>query len=670
DIAAQISKLKTDGRNRLFEATPELLRTYAEALESISHSITEAGRLYANKKAANTETLAEQSIREFQAEKREAAKVNATAGLRRMFDMDSLNPAYFAKKLGHSTEAVMNELFEGYYQTIANVRVVDDFLDGIREKYKVSTFTGKNEKLHSVKLERGGSVTLTTSQIMTLYALSDRPQAKKHLYGRGLQSFRGDVNEAIRKTQPWRERIGDEFKRFFGKDTADLSEFAKQLFGGADVKAVTERDVESMINLLTADQKDCVRDMKKFLHDVAAPMGNKTSQTLYLYDMFTEENYFPIETVNTFLKMTEKNQKDGDISSRSVFSILNKGFTKTLSEQAGNPIVIRDIFDVFTEHCFDMANYGGLGVAVSDVTRWLGYRQGGFAQKENSQTAGNVRVDSGVKTGYNETKTLTNAEAGAVLSYKSGQSYQLNALLRENPDVDSLPESFRDIVGNLDSALEKLPAYEGVTYRNIGFDDNGGKEMFDLFIKKHAEGQLVYYPAYTSTSTSVEGYPVDGEFVVHMEIQGVSGRNLDGFGNNMESEVLFSRESVFFIQKVVYDENGMPTIYMQEVNENGTGQLRSDQRSTAMRHMQARDSNESGLQGISERATERDHQRALGSQGALPRGQRDPLRTERSDLRSGSTVRQEQGQVRTENATSVREEMKQAWGAGAEASDR
>ena len=377
DIAAQISKLKTDGRNRLFEATPELLRTYAEALESISHSITEAGRLYANKRAANTETLAEQSIREFQAEKREAAKTNATAGLRRMFNMDSLNPAYFAKKMGHSTEAVMNELFEGYYQTIANVRVVDDFLDGIREKYKVSAFTGKNEKLHSVKLERGGSVTLTTSQIMTLYALSDRPQAKKHLYGRGLQSFRGNIREAVKKIQPWWERLGDEFKRMFGKDTADLSEFAKQLFGGSDVKSVTEKDVEEMIGLLTADQKDCVREMKKFLRDVIAPMGNKTSQTLYLYDMFTEENYFPIESVGSFIRLTEKDQKDNGLASRSVFSLLNKGFTKNLQEQAGNPIVIRDVFDVFTDHCFDMANYGGLGVAVSDTIRWLNYKQPG-----------------------------------------------------------------------------------------------------------------------------------------------------------------------------------------------------------------------------------------------------------------------------------------------------
>ena len=378
DIADRIAELTTEGKtNHLYDASPELLRVYAEALESISHTIAEAGRLYGNERAANVATLGEQSIHEFQHEKRDAEKSALTAKLRRTFDIDALNPAYFAKKLGYSTEAVMKEIFDGYYQTIANIRVVDDFLEGIREKYHVSEWTGKNEKLHRVKLEQGGSVTLTTGQIMTLYALSDRPQAKKHLYGRGIQVFSGDINEAAKRAQDWREKLGDEAKRLLGKPGSDLSAFAQALFGSSDVKAVTEADVKAICSQLTGEQVACAKEMKKFLHDVIAPMGNKTSQTLYLYDMFTEENYFPIESVSTFLRMTEKDPNEKGIAARSVFSLLNKGFTKNLQEQAGNPIVIRDVFDVVTEHCFDMANYGGLGVAVSDTIRWLNYKQPG-----------------------------------------------------------------------------------------------------------------------------------------------------------------------------------------------------------------------------------------------------------------------------------------------------
>ena len=376
-IEKQVDTFTDDVHVRLFDASPEKIRFYAEAIESIAHSITEAGRLYANKRAAKVETLAELTIDEFRHERQEAAKPHKNAWARGFYGIDALSPAYFAHKLGHGAEAVMGGLFDGFYNTIGNVRVINEFSDRLREKYKVSSFTGKNNVIHHIKLEQGGAISLTTTQLMTVYALSDRPQAQKHMFGRGIQSFQGNIDEAVRKTQPFLDSMKDEAKRWVGKGDSDLSQYAKMLFGSIDIHKLTQKDVDGMINLLTGNQKACVKEIKTFLHDVVAPMGNKTSQTLYLYDMFTEDNYFPIETVKTYLRPKDKDMKDGDIDTRSIFSILNQGFTKNLSDQAGNPIVIRDIFDVFMEHCFGMANYGGLGVAVSDTIKWLSYRQAG-----------------------------------------------------------------------------------------------------------------------------------------------------------------------------------------------------------------------------------------------------------------------------------------------------
>ena len=376
-IEKQVDTFTDDVHVRLFDASPEKIRFYAEAIESIAHSITEAGRLYANKRAAKVETLAELTIDEFRHERQEAAKPHVGAWARGFYGIDALSPAYFAHKLGHGAEAVMGGLFDGFYNTIGNVRVINEFSDRLREKYKVSSFTGKNNVIHHIKLEQGGAISLTTTQLMTVYALSDRPQAQKHMFGRGIQSFQGNIDEAVRKTQPLLDSMKDEAKRWVGKGDSDLSQYAEMLFGSIDIHKLTQKDVDGMIDLLTGDQKACVKEIKTFLHDVVAPMGNKTSQTLYLYDMFTEDNYFPIETVKTYLRPKDKDMKDGDIDTRSIFSILNQGFTKNLSDQAGNPIVIRDIFDVFMEHCFGMANYGGLGVAVSDTIKWLSYRQAG-----------------------------------------------------------------------------------------------------------------------------------------------------------------------------------------------------------------------------------------------------------------------------------------------------
>ena len=163
---------------------------------------------------------------------------------------------------------------------------------------------------------------------------------------------------------------------------------------------------------------------------------------------------------------------------------------------------------------------------------------------------------------------LTEEEASTLLAYKSSESYKVNAALRETGRVS---EQHQKLVAAMDSALEKLPVYTGRVYRNLSFDDLGGKEAFDAFMAEHiADGIPLYYPAYTSSSTSREGYPVEGDFVAHMEIQGVNSRNLEGFGNNFESEVLFPRNTMFLVDRVSYDENGTPTIYMTEVaNETG-----------------------------------------------------------------------------------------------------
>lgn len=161
---------------------------------------------------------------------------------------------------------------------------------------------------------------------------------------------------------------------------------------------------------------------------------------------------------------------------------------------------------------------------------------------------------------------LTEDAAAALLAYKSGGSYQLNAKLRAGTELSDME---KQIVAGLDAALPKLPTHKGTLYRNIGFDGFGDQEARAAFVAQHSDGSLVTYSAYTSTSTAVDGYPVEGKYVVHMVIEGETGRNLSGYGNNSESEVLFEREKSFEVTKLTYDESGTPTIYMTEVIENG-----------------------------------------------------------------------------------------------------
>lgn len=62
---------------------------------------------------------------------------------------------------------------------------------------------------------------------------------------------------------------------------------------------------------------------------------------------------------------------------------------------------------------------------------------------------------------------------------------------------------------------------------------------------------------------------MDDDYVVHMVIEGETGRDLSGYGSNSENEVLFGRRKKFGVTKLEFAADGTPTIYMTEVVTNG-----------------------------------------------------------------------------------------------------
>lgn len=211
-------------------------------------------------------------------------------------------------------------------------------------------------------------------------------------------------------------------------------------------------------------------------------------------------------------------------------------------------------------------------------------------------------VDTAQAAAYDGGRTadLTVDEEGALLNYKSSGSYPLNAALRDGDVLDQ--EQYRTVEA-LDSALEKLPVYPGRVYRRLSFDLEG-QEAMDAFLKEHQAGEVLIYPAYTSTSTSPDGYPVEGDLTVTIVIEGQNGRNLEGFGNNFESEIVFPRNSEFLVERRETDGQGKPVIYMREVSEDGTGQLYPEERSQTVQQMPEAEELHGDLRGISERDTE------------------------------------------------------------------
>ena len=133
---------------------------------------------------------------------------------------------------------------------------------------------------------------------------------------------------------------------------------------------------------------------------------------------------------------------------------------------------------------------------------------------------------------------LTETDRVALNQYKSFESYLLNESLREGTE---LTQEQLIMMERLDQALEKLPIYEGTTYRSL---DKGRIRDLDAFWEKYQVGNKVVENAYTSTSTEV----YDDSFEIQMIITGKSGRDMRVY-TDLESEIVYPRNTRFTVMK-------------------------------------------------------------------------------------------------------------------------
>lgn len=152
---------------------------------------------------------------------------------------------------------------------------------------------------------------------------------------------------------------------------------------------------------------------------------------------------------------------------------------------------------------------------------------------------------------------LTYDEERAIMKYKSPSMYELNDKLRSGTEL-SLEE--KEWVKNLDSALKKMPYYEGTVTRCLKIDR---VEELNKFLRLHKPKDIIVYPAYTSTSMG-ELYNPESQII--LKINSTKARDIKGIGLN-EDETLYERNCKFKVIEVVYNEEGKFEIELEELNE-------------------------------------------------------------------------------------------------------
>ena len=169
-----------------------------------------------------------------------------------------------------------------------------------------------------------------------------------------------------------------------------------------------------------------------------------------------------------------------------------------------------------------------------------------------------IYMDALGKQGSDKKKGLYNrSERSALTRYISGEAYILNGKLRSSQgNIETLDENDRRFVETIDRALDNSKNYRGTVYRTLDFHFD---EDYRSFINEHKVGEIVTYPAYTSTSTT-KSY--DPETKVLLAIDSKHGKDIRAI-NSEEKEILYPRESSFLVKDYFVKDNQV-IIFMEE----------------------------------------------------------------------------------------------------------
>ena len=332
DMDGYLDELAGMGDTPLSKLSKPELDTVWKVMQVLEHSITRSNEILGQNRYAKVSEVAER-LREENGGKKDRRNFTGLAGaVDQLVNMDMLTPETYFHKLGDAGEAIYKEMRS------AADRQTGILKEGVEKAQKLTEESGvdlrKAEKeLHTFSTS-GGELTLSTAQIMELYALSKREQALEHIYVGGLK--------------PAGARKGME------------------AVGKATPVKVTPSDVADIIGTLTTEQKKLADGLQGYLSGELSRHGNDASMEVYGYEKFKEKNYWPIKV--------DRNQTKSDVKKEAESrTVAGYGMTKAVKPQARNAVVLRGILDSYTEHLNQMATYSGWLAASEDVNRVHNY---------------------------------------------------------------------------------------------------------------------------------------------------------------------------------------------------------------------------------------------------------------------------------------------------------
>lgn len=324
-----------------------------EILETVAHSITNANRLLVEGQRQSLTEAATSAIGEMeevqnrQVRERDTAvgrlwnKVSDTKVVDELVGLtgvETMDAGRFFSRLGPTAQRLYQNLRDAFDRRVYKLQAMKDAWEKATRDMKVdektlAKWTGEKAEKHTFTLTSGTQIELTAGQVMELYCLTQREQAKLHLVQGGI----------------------------LFKDGAR---------GGEKPTHLTATDIANMTGVLTPKQVKFCDWMQQYLSTDVATWGNEATMRQYGVRKFTEGHYWPISSEKNMQRLTDASAANG-----SVLRGMHPGFAERTVRYANTALYLHDAIDTFIGHGVAMATYSEMGLAQGDLLRWYNWKE-------------------------------------------------------------------------------------------------------------------------------------------------------------------------------------------------------------------------------------------------------------------------------------------------------
>lgn len=317
---------KVAGAGNMMELDAESMHDLATVVKFVNHCVRTQNKAFSKAVAAAPTSIARDTVSEL------AARRTSTRGSVKeklsSVRYSLMNAFTYFDVLGDGSKPILAGLRDGVdtmvelfsdVKTKAN-NIANQYMQRVGKREAKKLFKGKNAPKHDVTFG-GKTAQMTKAEIMTLMNAFGDEDGRRHILNGGI-------------------KIGNE------------------------VYKPTESDVQAAFVLLGEAEVELANNLQQAMAQDGGKMLNEASAQMRGYTTILSPTYWHLEV--------DKNtvSKEDETSNARVNSIMEIGAAKERTKGANNPVVVRDVFDVYTSHMGDIVTYKAVGPAVADGIRW------------------------------------------------------------------------------------------------------------------------------------------------------------------------------------------------------------------------------------------------------------------------------------------------------------